>query len=92
MRRVIIVATSKPVMPRQPLHPGPAVEVGRAKVWLDGGWHEAALYQRSGMLAGQTFAGPAVIMQEDCTTIVPPGFTGHVDEHTNLRIVQEKAA
>ena len=92
VRLVIIGATAKPELPRQPLHPGPAVEVGRTKVWLDGGWHEAALYQRSGMLAGQTFAGPAVITQEDCTTIVPPGFTGRVDEHTNLRIVQEKAA
>jgi N-methylhydantoinase A len=92
VRLVIIGTTAKPIIPRQALRSGPAVPIGSAKVWLDGDWHEAALYERATMFAGQTFSGPAVIMQEDCTTVVPPRFAGHVDEHTNLRIVQERAA
>jgi len=34
--------------------------------------------------------GPAVVEQFDATTIVPPGWTGRVDQHRNL--VLEKGA
>jgi N-methylhydantoinase A len=91
VRLVIIGATAKPAMPRHALQPGLAAPLGYARAWLDGGWHDAALFQRSALLAGQTFSGPAVVMQEDCTTVVPPGFACRVDEHTNLRIVQGHA-
>ena len=43
-------------------------------------------------LAGHRFPGPAVITQEDCTTVIPPGFTATVDAWTNLRIVPVGAA
>ena len=38
------------------------------------------------VLAGHSFAGPAVVAQDDCTTIVPPGCTALVDRMGNLRI------
>ena len=89
IRLIIIGATAKPAMPPRALHPGAAPEVGRTKVWIDGDWCQAALIERGALAPGQTFAGPAVVMQEDCTTVVPPGFAGRVDEFSNLRIVRE---
>jgi N-methylhydantoinase A len=91
IRLVISGATAKPVMPRQPLQPGPAAPAAHADVWVDGAMRAAALFNRSALLPGQTFAGPAVVMQDDCTTVVPPGFAVSVDEYTNLRIVRETA-
>lgn len=91
IRLVIIGATAKPTTPRHPLQPGPAPEAGRTKVWLDGQWRLAALLERAALASGQTFAGPAVVMQDDCTTVVPMGFQGRVDEFGNLRIVRETA-
>lgn len=92
VRLVIIGATAKPTVPRHSLQPGPAPEAGQAKVWIDGEWRTAALFERAALFSGQTFAGPAVVMQEDCTTVVPPGFVGRVDEFSNLRIVRETVA
>ncbi len=92
VRLIITGATAKPTTPRFALQPGPAQDCGQARVWLDGAWRSAALFQRSALLAGQYFAGPAVVMQDDCTTVVPPGFVCRVDEYTNLRIEREHSA
>jgi N-methylhydantoinase A len=92
VRLIVTGQTAKPAPPRQALHPGPAPSAGQTRVWIDNAWHGASLYQRAALLAGQTFAGPAIVMQDDCTTIVPPGFAAVVDEFTNLRITREIAA
>ena len=91
IRLVISGATAKPAMTRHPLQPGTATPAGHADVWVDGAMRRAALFSRAALLPGQTFAGPAVVMQDDCTTVVPPGFTASVDAYTNLRIVRETA-
>jgi N-methylhydantoinase A len=91
IRLVISGVTAKPEMTCHPLQPGPATPAGHADVWVDGAQRSAALFRRAELLPGQHFAGPAVVMQDDCTTVVPPGFTGTVDATTNLRIVRETA-
>ena len=47
--------------------------------------------RRADLGPGQTFAGPAVVTQDDCTTVVPPGYVTRVDEYANLRITREAA-
>jgi N-methylhydantoinase A len=91
IRLVISGETAKPEMTRHALQPGAAVAGGHADVWVDGARRSAALFRRAKLLPGQHFAGPAVVMQDDCTTVVPPGFTVTVDAHANLRIVRETA-
>ena len=39
---------------------------------------------RDGLRAGHRFRGPAVVAQDDCTTIVLAGFGAEVDGHGNL--------
>ena len=85
--RVVISGTvEKPDFPRYALEPGPAPQAGQAEVWLDGGWCTAAVYRRADLRAGQDFQGPAVVVQDDCTTVIPAGFAARVDEFANLRI------
>jgi N-methylhydantoinase A len=45
---------------------------------------EAAVYDRAALNAGDTFEGPAIIEQDDTTTLVTPGWRGRVDPHGNL--------
>jgi N-methylhydantoinase A len=45
---------------------------------------EAGLFDRNDLSPGSSFAGPAVILQDDTTTWAPPGFEGHVDGFGNL--------
>jgi N-methylhydantoinase A/oxoprolinase/acetone carboxylase beta subunit len=33
---------------------------------------EATVYDRSGLLAGDTFAGPAIVQEDGSATLVPP--------------------
>ena len=86
IRLVISGQTEKPDFPRLPLEPGPAPRAGTVQVWMLGAMRDAGLYRRSELRPGQHFDGPAIVAQEDCTTVVPPGYGVVVDEFGNLRI------
>jgi N-methylhydantoinase A len=43
-------------------------------------------YRREQLPLGQTMNGPALILQPDSTTVIPPGCQGQIDEHGNLII------
>jgi N-methylhydantoinase A len=92
IRLVISGQTAKPELPRHTLQPGPAPMLRLAEVWMDGQTRQVGLYRRADLQAGQSFPGPAVVTQDDCTTVVPPGFTATVDAYTNLRITPEAAS
>ena len=57
---------------------------GREAVWFGGEQVEAAVYQRSALSSGDSFAGPALVHQLDTTTLVAPGWTADVDAAGNL--------
>lgn len=44
------------------------------------------VYRRSLLMPGHTLTGPAIIEQMDSTTIVPPGFSAHIDTWLNIEI------
>jgi N-methylhydantoinase A len=48
----------------------------------------AAIYHRAAMPAGLTFAGPAIMEQDDTTTLVEPGWRGTVLENGNLLLTR----
>ena len=43
-----------------------------------------AVYYRAGLSSGERFDGPAVVYQEDSTTVVPPDWSAEVDEYANI--------
>ena len=57
-----------------------------AEIWLDGGSHRAAIYKRTALTPGHALSGPAIVTQDDCTTIVPPRHHARVDGWGNLLI------
>ena len=42
------------------------------------------VYYRGELSGGERFNGPAVVYQEDSTTVVPPGWLAEVDRHANI--------
>ncbi len=48
-------------------------------MYVDGGWAEAGVYDRSKLLAGNVVDGPAIVTEMDSTTLVLPGHAGAVD-------------
>jgi N-methylhydantoinase A len=91
LRIVIAGNNDKPQFPRYALAPGEAKPERSITVWLDGQHREIALFSRSNIVPGQQFDGPAVVAQDDCTTVIPPGHRCRADEFGNLRITQGEA-
>jgi N-methylhydantoinase A len=63
-----------------------AAHRGDTKVYVDGAWTEAQLYDRTALAAGNVVAGPAVITEMDSTTLVLPGYAGTVDSVGSILI------
>ncbi len=57
----------------------PPAPLGRRKVYVNGEWLEAELYQRFDLHAGNHLVGPAVIEQEDTTVWLLPGWQATID-------------
>lgn len=68
----------RPAAPRELSH-------GRRRVWFrDTDFTDTLVYDRSGLCVDAHIPGPAVIEQMDTTTVVPPGWSAHVDARANL--------
>ena len=55
-------------------------------VWVEGEAHEAGVYDRDKLLAGNVVAGPAIIAEMDSTTLVLPGHAATVHAGGSLLI------
>ncbi|MGN6330991.1 MAG: hydantoinase/oxoprolinase family protein [Motilibacteraceae bacterium] len=63
-----------------------AARYGDTRVYVDGAWAEAGLYDRGKLQAGNVIAGPAIVTEMDSTTLVLPGHSGTVDAVGNILI------
>ena len=84
LRLVILGPSPKPEFTQQALTTAPPKPEKTIEVHYDGKRRAVPLYARSALLAGQRFAGPAVVSQDDCTTCIPDGFDVRVDAYGNL--------
>lgn len=58
------------------------------RVYFSDGYGAAAVYERARLRPGNVVRGPAIVVQLDATTLIPPGWTARVDRQHNL-IVEE---
>ena len=63
-----------------------AARLRQGKIYHRGKQIPAAIYTRSKLAAGNVIKGPAVITQEDSTTLILPGHFGEVDPYLNIII------
>jgi N-methylhydantoinase A len=60
--------------------------LGERTVWFDGGWRETPVYARDELPLDKELAGPAIVEQLDCTTVLEPGCRARLDRHGNLLV------
>jgi len=65
---------------------------GRRRVWVEGGWHDAAVYSRLELPVGATIPGPAVLEQPDATIFIEPDLAGEVDRFGNVVVARKGMA
>jgi N-methylhydantoinase A len=91
LRLVISGSTPKPAVRRIARATSPASPLKVVAAWFDGTEHQTPVYARAGLYAGQRIAAPAILGQDDTTTVVPPGFVIEVDDYGNLVIASTTA-
>ena len=64
---------------------------GERDVYFEEAWHSTALYDRTGLRAGDEVLGPAVIEEYGSTLPLPPGFAGLVDGRSNIIVRRERS-
>ena len=84
LRLVIVGTVPKPSMPVSKEKKSRATPSKTVKVHVDGNHHEAAVFDRQKLCPGDHFYGPAIVLQDDTTTVVLPKFTAYVDGAKNL--------
>jgi N-methylhydantoinase A len=52
---------------------------------------ETRLYRRDVLGAGTSVSGPCIVLEEGCTTLVPPGWTASVTAEGHLVLMREQA-
>jgi N-methylhydantoinase A len=90
------VSGPRPKVSPTTLEPGTgdpaAARTGTAPVYVDGGWADAAWYDRARLRAGDELAGPAIVTEMDSTTLILPGHAAAVDPSGSLLIRPVTAA
>ncbi|MGB8535311.1 MAG: hydantoinase/oxoprolinase family protein, partial [Acidobacteriaceae bacterium] len=87
--RVRMVASSEPFDPiRRPIVRGDGQRAltGHRPVFFHGEPHYTPVYNRTALVPGDSFSGPAIITEYSSATILPPGDTLRVDALDNLMI------
>jgi N-methylhydantoinase A len=67
-------------------NPEAAVMYTRPTTFDSGETLDTPRYDRGKLKSGQTVAGPAIIIQHDSTSLIPPGYTAEVTQYGNLRV------
>jgi len=80
--KVLSGASAEPIMRRSAIFAGVEHPV----------LHKVPVYERSALQPGGTLAGPAIIIQYDTTTVVPPAWRAQVDTFGNLVIEQTEVS
>ncbi len=56
----------------------------QVRLFVEGAWRDAPLYERERMVAGDTIDGPAIIAEANATTVIEPGWRARATTDGNL--------
>ena len=65
---------------------GSGLILRKERVYFGGEWVETPVHDRGGLRPGDKVDGPAIVVQDDTTTVIEPGYRGAVDRFGNIRI------
>jgi N-methylhydantoinase A len=69
-----------------------AARRGERRVYVDGTWHDAVIYERLDLPVGARIVGPAILEQSDATIFIEPDLEGTVDRFGNVIIARRGEA
>lgn len=93
--RVSVVGIRPPINLSAPVPPAGATladaRIAQRPVYFEGGFRETAVFDRALLPRDAELAGPAIIEQDDTTTVLMPGHLARVDAAGNLIVSAERS-
>ncbi|MEQ9562919.1 MAG: hydantoinase B/oxoprolinase family protein, partial [Woeseiaceae bacterium] len=62
------------------------------RLYRDGRWHDVPVFQRSLLASGSRIEGPAIIAEDNGTTVIDAGWSGTINRFGHLLIERERPA
>ena len=84
LRDTLLASAAERTAEAEPLRRRPA--------WFGDGFLDTPVHRRAGLRRGAAFSGPAIIEEDESTTILPPGFSLTVDRALNLILTRDRPA
>jgi len=69
-----------------------AAPSGHGRLYEAGGWHDAAIHPRATLSPGATVPGPALIVEDNQTIVVDPGWQAQITPRDHVLIRRTEAA
>ncbi|MBP2704520.1 hydantoinase B/oxoprolinase family protein [Microbispora sp. RL4-1S] len=88
--------TETPAIPAPPTTPEPPEprkprEAGRVRLYTGGRWRDVPLYERGSLRPGDALDGPAIVAEDDATTVVDDGWRAAVTPGGHLLLERAHA-
>ncbi len=88
-----VVAGDAPAEPRHSLHAPRDLQASgtvreKVRMYCGGQWLQAALVEREDLRPGDIIPGPAIIAEQNATTVVEPGWEASMTEFCHLTLVR----
>ncbi|MEU7636689.1 hydantoinase B/oxoprolinase family protein [Streptomyces sp. NPDC039016] len=64
--------------------------VATVRTYAGGCWRDTALYRRTDLRPGDSLTGPAIIAEDDATTVLDPDWRATVGERGHLRLTRDR--
>jgi N-methylhydantoinase A len=90
--RAVVQGAEKPFIGKDYGQGGPdasAAVMHDTRIFEGGRWHEARIYERAKLKAGNRIHGPAIVTEMDSTALILPGHVGIIDKVGNILIWPE---
>lgn len=91
---VAVAAEGKETIFSEPLIRGghAAKQQDEVRAWMGGEWMNVPVFNRNDLGSAATVAGPAILIEDNSTTVIDPGWSGQVDQHGQLILKSESRA
>ena len=83
-------APAESVAPAQ-LRSGPLAPDETVRMFGSGAWRDTGLYKRAGIRIGDLIVGPAIIAEDNATTVIEPGWQAEVTPYNHLVLTRVEA-
>jgi len=80
------------LMPKFAPRAGPLVPLKTNRVYTEGGFHDAGVFERDDLRPGDTIAGPAIIRERNATTVIEPGWRAALTPRDHVVMDRVEAA